>query len=215
MENTQKNNKPKSFKKKPFIIKYEPTSDKVVWKRHPDFMHLELSSEGEVRYFDSKHKKELKKPKASNYYILRKKIDGKTKSFPFHKIMVETFIGEIPKNMTIDHVNNNPRDNRASNLEIVSKRENNVRQIRTWSNPNSFYNKDLIKAHEERHWVYNDKRYNWIEILKILHEKKIRYFQLKWIAENKKRIGLLPNGERIYRIKNLAKYLKENNEEPD
>jgi hypothetical protein len=41
-----------------------------------------------------------------------------------HKLVVETFIGLVPKGMLCNHKNGNKLDNRADNLEIVTPSEN-------------------------------------------------------------------------------------------
>ncbi|WP_374695971.1 HNH endonuclease [Spiroplasma endosymbiont of Polydrusus formosus] len=40
----------------------------------------------------------------------------KAKQRPSHKLLVELFIGSVPPNMTIDHINGNHRDNIIENL---------------------------------------------------------------------------------------------------
>ncbi|WP_101519240.1 HNH endonuclease signature motif containing protein [Spiroplasma melliferum] len=186
-----------------------------IWKVHREFPYLEISNMGRVRNIVTKKIKELKKPKNTNYYLIRRREDGKTKTRPLHKLVVELFIGSVPPNMTIDHINGNPRDNRAENLEIVSKRENTIRQIRMWSHPHSFYNRDLVEAHSEKRWMYRGELYNWIEILKLLHAQGIIYYQVKWKGSSKERIGQLPNGETIMRVKNIDSNNGDNEDDDD
>ena len=50
-----------------------------------------------------------------------------------HRIVIETFIGEIPKNYEVDHLNGIKDDNRLENLEIVSRSENQKRTYITGS----------------------------------------------------------------------------------
>ncbi|WP_425380223.1 HNH endonuclease signature motif containing protein [Spiroplasma endosymbiont of Stenodema calcarata] len=179
------------------------TKKTEIWRIHPEFPYLEISNMGCVRNNITKKIKDLKKPKNTNYFLIRRREEGKTKTKPLHKLVVELFIGPVPPNMTIDHINGNPRDNRAENLEIVSKRENTMRQIRMWSHPHSFYNRSLIEAHSEKRWMYREQLYNWIEILKLLYAQGIIYYQVKWKGSTNGRIGHLPNGETIMRVKNI------------
>lgn len=51
--------------------------------------------------------------------------DNKTKRFLVHKLVYESFIGEIPENMTINHKNLVKKDNNLNNLELISQQENN------------------------------------------------------------------------------------------
>jgi len=46
------------------------------------------------------------------------------KKFRLHRLVYETFNGLIPDGMVIDHVNSVKTDNRLSNLEAVTQREN-------------------------------------------------------------------------------------------
>ncbi len=41
-----------------------------------------------------------------------------------HRLVWESFIGEIPEGMEIDHINSNRLDNRLENLQLVTKKEN-------------------------------------------------------------------------------------------
>lgn len=50
--------------------------------------------------------------------------DGVGKDFKIHQIVVNTFIGEIPKGYEIDHINAIRNDNRVENLRIVTHKEN-------------------------------------------------------------------------------------------
>jgi hypothetical protein len=45
-----------------------------------------------------------------------------------HRVVYEAFIGDIPKGMEIDHINNVKIDNRLENLQLLSKLDN----IRKW-----------------------------------------------------------------------------------
>lgn len=42
-----------------------------------------------------------------------------------HRIVAETFIGEIPYGYEVDHINDDPSDNRLVNLQIITRAENN------------------------------------------------------------------------------------------
>ena len=42
-----------------------------------------------------------------------------------HRLAYETFVGEIPQGLTIDHINTVRDDNRIDNLRCVTQKENN------------------------------------------------------------------------------------------
>ena len=44
---------------------------------------------------------------------------------PIHRLVWETFNGEIPEGLEIDHMDNNRKNNALSNLQLVTRTENN------------------------------------------------------------------------------------------
>jgi hypothetical protein len=50
--------------------------------------------------------------------------DGKTKNWQVHRLVYESFCGEIPNNMVINHKDENPSNNHIDNLEICTPKEN-------------------------------------------------------------------------------------------
>lgn len=53
---------------------------------------------------------------------LRVRIAGK--DYLVHRLVAETYFGEIPEGMEVDHINRVRGDNRVENLRIVTRREN-------------------------------------------------------------------------------------------
>lgn len=51
--------------------------------------------------------------------------DNYRKKVLVHRLIYETFIGEIIKGMEIDHIDSNPLNNRLDNLQILTASENN------------------------------------------------------------------------------------------
>ena len=49
-----------------------------------------------------------------------------------HKLVYETFNGEIENNMTIDHINNNSLDNRLCNLQLLDRKINSIKRDLTY-----------------------------------------------------------------------------------
>lgn len=50
--------------------------------------------------------------------------DGKQTTSLIHRLVVTSFIGPIPSGMVVNHLNENKRDNRLSNLEICTHQKN-------------------------------------------------------------------------------------------
>lgn len=59
------------------------------------------------------------------------KITGKHWSRPLHCIVWETFVGEIPEGMQINHIDGNKHNNCLENLELVTPHENMVHAWKT------------------------------------------------------------------------------------
>lgn len=62
----------------------------------------------------------LKAKNQKSYFIVR--INGENKRW--HRLVYEHFNGPIPKGLQVDHINNNRDDNRISNLQLLSNKEN-------------------------------------------------------------------------------------------
>lgn len=63
-----------------------------------------------------------------SYRIVQLWKDAKSTNFLVHILVYETFSGNIkPKNMDIDHIDGNRKNNHIDNLEVVSRSENNIR----------------------------------------------------------------------------------------
>jgi hypothetical protein len=58
------------------------------------------------------------------YYEVMLCKNGKGKSFRVHRLVVMSFIGEIPKGSVVNHLNEIRTDNRLENLEICTNKEN-------------------------------------------------------------------------------------------
>lgn len=58
------------------------------------------------------------------YYKIILSKNGKQKSFQIHRLVYETFVGEIPDGMQCNHINEIKTDNRLENLNLMSPKEN-------------------------------------------------------------------------------------------
>lgn len=104
--------------KKRFGERIEIKEDDENWKTIPYLPDYMASKDG--RIYSKKTKKTLAGSYRNGY--LRASIKGK--SYSFHILIYNTFIGEIPKGLVIDHINGIRDDNRLSNLRCVTQSEN-------------------------------------------------------------------------------------------
>lgn len=98
------------------------------WKSVPGYENYEVSDLGNVRSLDYNHTGEVKamKPESTKQGYLRVALskNGKTKRFSVHTLVITTFRGPIPPGMQVNHINENKKDNRLVNLEIVTAKQN-------------------------------------------------------------------------------------------
>lgn len=90
-------------------------------KQHPKYGVL-VSDGGEVYWLDNTpvnlgndRYKRIRVAKKNNWKIYSESV---------HRLVVQTFIGEIPKGMVVNHKDGDKHNNKLSNLEIVTPSEN-------------------------------------------------------------------------------------------
>lgn len=83
----------------------------------------------------------------SNFYV-----NGRGETHLIHKLFAFLYLGEKPKGMEIDHINNNRADNRPCNLRYVTKSENNKKSydsgnriVDGFKNANSRYTEEQFE----------------------------------------------------------------------
>lgn len=104
---------------------------------------------------------------------------GKYKTKRIHKLVAENFIGPIPDGYEVNHINGDITDNRACNLEIVTKKYNLMHQINTLKS-NSKINYEIAK---KIRLMYADGN---ITISKIAEKYNISDSQVQRIIKNKR-----------------------------
>jgi hypothetical protein len=87
----------------------------------------EVSNLGRVKSIIFKKHKILKNGYRGEYAHVSLSKNGKKDYFTVHVLVTKMFIGPRPNGLFIDHIDNNPRNNRSDNLEYVTPRENIVR----------------------------------------------------------------------------------------
>ena len=109
-----------------------------IWKDIPNYEgYYQVSNLGRVkslkRYVKFMHCNKLINERilkggigSRGYLVVILSKDKKPKTFEVHKLVAIAFLGHKPcgYKRVVNHIDNNPVNNKASNLEIVSQREN-------------------------------------------------------------------------------------------
>jgi len=121
--------------------------------------------------------KEMKYSNKSNYLVVCISItdefnNQKRLYKQVHRLVYETFNGEIPNNLTIDHINNNSLDNRLCNLQLLSRENNSVKRNKMYH----FGNQKIFKI--------KDKSSN--DIFKMTKSQIAKYYNLSYKQANRR-----------------------------
>lgn len=109
-----------------------------MWKAIPNFEGYDVSDEGLVRSWHPKNGrgnyKDTKEPRLltissfrdSNYLrvSLKDPISGKHLTRRVHQLVLEAFVGPRPEGQIVMHLNDDPTDNRLSNLKYGTPQDN-------------------------------------------------------------------------------------------
>lgn len=77
------------------------------------------------------------------YWIVGFSENGEPKAYPLHRLLYAWYIGYVPANMDVDHIDNNSLNNDLSNLQLSTRKDNLAKR-------EGFKNQwDAMKANEE------------------------------------------------------------------
>ena len=130
------------------------------WRDIPGWEgYYQVSDHGRVRGMDRvvygvdgrkiNRKGKILKPYARDGRHLKARLSksGEQKKFYVHRLLVESFHGEIPQGSIIRHLNGDPTDNRSENLAIGSQSENYFDSVQHGTRRNSRKSK-CIRGHD-------------------------------------------------------------------
>ena len=100
-----------------------------IWKTIKDYEELyQVSNQGNVKSlnYGGWGKERLLKPQITpqGYYIVALYKNGKIKQFIVHRLVYQTFKGELIKGLVIDHISGVRTENNVENLQQISYRAN-------------------------------------------------------------------------------------------
>jgi hypothetical protein len=148
----------KNFNLEPIVYQNELGLDCIEqWKDIPDYEGLyQVSDLGRVKSLEKPRKKSTNNPNS----FVRERImkgslgkrylntalykNGFSKSFLIHHLLSITFMNFKPNmgEIIVDHVNNDPTDNRLSNLQLITRRHNTIKDIKSKSEAVGLYERN-------------------------------------------------------------------------
>lgn len=100
--------------------------------------------------------------KDGKYHVVTLCKNNKLKQKYVHRLVAESFIGDIPKDLVVNHVDGNINNNELSNLEIITRRDNTYHGLK---------NKKQSSKYTGVHW--NKSRKKWIAMTRVNGSSKI------------------------------------------
>lgn len=88
----------------------------------------QVSIDGHIKRAGKIHKRSVCN---AGYYIAALSFNGKRKRFMVHRLIYECFVKKIPKGHQINHIDGNKLNNKITNLEAVTPRQNIRHGMRT------------------------------------------------------------------------------------
>lgn len=92
------------------------------WKQCSEFPNYWINQDGRV--VNEKTRKILVPSERNGYLRLNFSYEKKNYKRSLHRILYETFIGQIPEGMLVDHIDGNRLNNSLSNLRLVTQSDN-------------------------------------------------------------------------------------------
>ena len=151
-----------------------------IWKDIPDYEGLyQASNSGSIRKFGDE---EILRPrKSGNYLIIDLTKNSFKKTLRVHQIVAITFLNHKPNRFNgfiVDHIDNNPINNKVDNLQLISQRKN--------------CSKDKDKGSSKHVGVHWNKRRSMWKVDITLENKKhyLGYYDDENIAKEKYELAL-------------------------
>lgn len=154
-----------------------------IFKQHPEYL-CEVSTKGTVRYLDG----ESAIIYTGTYLgvgVCNKQ--GKPFRKPIHRLVVETFKGQVPKGMHVHHMDGDKRNNSLGNLGVVTPSENTLHAYTTGL---------AIVAKGENHYAAKLSEEEVLQIYTLIKQGKQNIEIAKLVRVTDKYANLLRTGTR-------------------
>ena len=126
-----------------------------VWKTVPGYDKYMISDRGRVKslnYNRTGKERVMRATLSNGYFTTALSKEGRSKTFPVHKLVAIAFLDHIPcgHDIEINHINGVKNDNNLSNLEILTKKEH---VIVSWKS------RDKTSAYTGVSWSKSNKKW--------------------------------------------------------
>jgi hypothetical protein len=126
------------------------------WRKIPNFEY-EVSNTGNVRRYNSiKNIAQVKQPNRTTCMLWK---DGKQYSCKVHRLLAQAFLPNPENYAEIDHINNDPNDNRVENLRWCNRLQNTLNIRKHKDNKSGFKGVYCQKGRFIASITYQGKRY--------------------------------------------------------
>ena len=182
--------------------------EKEIWKDIPNYEGIyQASNLGRIKSLERFRKgangslvtvkEKILKPQISNkgYYLIGLRKQSIVKRYLVHRLVYEAFNGQIPEGLQVNHINEIKIDNRLSNLNLMTAKENSnwgtgiERQAKKLSKVVLQFTLDeiLVKEYASAMQVERETGFNNGNIVKCCNGKQKTAYGFKWkYKENKK-----------------------------
>ena len=171
--------------------------EKETWKDIPNYEGIyQASNLGQVKSLKRPYglKEKILKPQITSigYYQVGLWKQSIVKRYLVHRLVWEAFNGTIPENMQVNHINEIKTDNRLSNLNLMTAKENsnwgtrNERRAKSKSKPVlQFTLEDVfVKEYPSLIQAYRETGFSFQNISKCCKGKRKTAHGFKWKYKN-------------------------------